>query len=179
MILSSRETDSIDAKNLGGAPMTDFLKQGMTIPSYMAYPKFLLKKRNLSETEKLIYVLLLDRARLSMINEGWTDKRGRVYVNYTIQTLATDCKRGEVTVKTALRKLESNGLITRENQGIGVPSRIYVRVETEKCSSGRAENNNLPDRKAAANKRTDSNSNESLVRPGRRAIYDCNEDESL
>lgn len=54
----------------GGERMTVKLRKGSQIPAYMAYPRFLLTM-DISETAKLVYVLLLDRARLSMKNEGW------------------------------------------------------------------------------------------------------------
>ena len=45
--------------------MMKYLRRSSMLPPYMAYPRFLLTM-NLSETAKLVYVLLLDRARLSM-----------------------------------------------------------------------------------------------------------------
>ena len=56
--------------------MTMKLRKDSQIPAYMAYPRFLLTA-DLSETAKLVYVLLLDRARLSMKNEGWCWARGQ------------------------------------------------------------------------------------------------------
>ncbi|MCD8014250.1 MAG: replication initiator protein A, partial [Lachnospiraceae bacterium] len=41
----------------------------------MIFPRFLLDS-DLSETTKLLYMLLLDRARLSMKNDGWADAQG-------------------------------------------------------------------------------------------------------
>ena len=42
--------------------MTVKLRKDSQIPAYMAYPRFLLTM-DISETAKLVYVLLLDRAR--------------------------------------------------------------------------------------------------------------------
>ena len=47
--------------------MAQFLKSDSNLPPYMAYPRFLLDV-DISETAKLVYMLLLDRARLSMKN---------------------------------------------------------------------------------------------------------------
>jgi len=55
--------------------MTQFLQRDSPIPRFFAYPKFLLTL-DLSETAKIIYVLLLDRARLSMKKEDWQDEHG-------------------------------------------------------------------------------------------------------
>ena len=78
--------------------MTQYLKFDSRLPPYMAYPRFLLKV-DISETAKLVYMLLLDRARLSMKNEDWQDEKGRVFVRYTISDLARDIGKGETTVK--------------------------------------------------------------------------------
>ena len=45
--------------------MTQFLTQDGPIPPYMAFPRFLLDKDGLNETAKILYTILLDRARLS------------------------------------------------------------------------------------------------------------------
>ena len=94
--------------------MTQFLTCNSYIPPYMAYPKFLLKL-NISETAKLVYMLLLDRARLSMKNGDWQDEMGRVFVLYTIPNLAKDIGKGETTVKKALNQLVRHDLIYKED----------------------------------------------------------------
>ena len=80
------------------------LHKDSQIPAYMAYPRFLLAM-DISETTKLIYVLLLDRARLSMKNEGWADEQGHVFIYYTIADLASASGKSEMTVKNALTAL--------------------------------------------------------------------------
>ena len=105
--------------------MTQFLKWDSRLPPYMAYPRFLLKV-DISETAKLVYMLLLDRARLSMKNEDWQDNLGRVFVLYTIPNLAKDIGKGETTVKKALNQLVRQDLISKESQGAGLPNKIYV-----------------------------------------------------
>ena len=106
--------------------MTVKLRKDSQIPAYMAYPRFLLTM-DISETAKLVYVLLLDRARLSMKNEGWEDEQGHVFIYYTIADLASASGKSEMTVKN---------LISRKRQGAGLPSKIYVKVQTENCPTG-------------------------------------------
>ena len=113
--------------------MTMKLHKDSQIPAYMAYPRFLLTM-DISETAKMIYVLLLDRARLSMKNEGWEDEQGHVFIYYMIADLAKSSGKSEMTVKNALAVLERQGLISRKRQGAGLPSKIYVQVQTEKLS---------------------------------------------
>ena len=119
--------------------MTQFLQRDCPLPQFFAYPKFLLNL-NISETAKMIYVLLLDRARLSMKKEDWQDEHGRVFVRYTIQSLAKAIGKCEMTVKNALKALEQQGLIYRQRQGAGIPSRIFVKVQTENCPTRGVEN---------------------------------------
>ena len=68
--------------------MTQFLTQDSLIPPYMAFPRFLLDKKGLSETAKILYTILLDRARLSQKNDGWTDEQGHVFILFPIKNLA-------------------------------------------------------------------------------------------
>ena len=112
--------------------MTQFLQRDSPIPLFFAYPKFLLTL-DLSETAKMIYMLLLDRARLSMQKDDWQDEHGRVFIHYTIQSLAIAIHKSEMTVKNALKALEQQGLIYRQRQGAGMPSKIFVKVQTENC----------------------------------------------
>ena len=58
--------------------MTDFLTADTSLPSYMMFPRFLLDME-INETAKMLYMILLDRARLSQKNEGWSDTNGHVF----------------------------------------------------------------------------------------------------
>ena len=53
--------------------IADYMTAETIVPSYLPYPRFLLKM-DLSQTAKLLYALLLDRSTLSQKN-GWTDDR--------------------------------------------------------------------------------------------------------
>ena len=118
--------------------MIQFLTCNSYIPPYMAYPRFLMNV-DISETAKLVYMLLLDRARVSMKNEDWQDESGRVFVRYTIPDLARDIGKGETTVKKALKQLVRQDLICKESQGAGLPNKIYVKIRTENSPTGQAE----------------------------------------
>lgn len=113
-----------------------FYSRGASLPPFMAYPRFLLECE-LSETAKLVYIILLDRAKLSGKNDGWTDEQGRVFLYYTIHGLAEAIHRSDMTVKTALAALERSDLITRKRQGIGRPNRIYVKLPVAQSLSER------------------------------------------
>ena len=116
--------------------MKQFLKNDSHLPPYMAYPRFLLDV-DITETAKLVYMLLLDRARMSMKNKDWQDEMGRVFVLYTIPNLAKDIGKGETTVKKALNQLFKQGLILKQSLGPGQPNKIYVKIRTENSPPGR------------------------------------------
>ena len=157
--------------------MTQYLKCDSYIPPYMAYPRFLLDV-DISETAKLVYMLLLDRARMSMKNKDWQDEIGRVFVLYTIPALAKDIGKGETTVKKALNQLVQQDLIWKQSQGAGRPNKIYVKIpaensptgQTEKCLTGRA----FFDPKAGRKVPPNNNKRNKYIRN-----YDCKEGESL
>ena len=116
-----------------------FLYPNTGLPPFLMYPRFLLE-RELSDTARLVYILLLDRARLSQTNPQWQDETGRVFVYYTIPQLAETAGRGQTGVKAGLRQLEEAGLIFRKRQGMGNPSRIYIRIPSENRPTIRSEN---------------------------------------
>ena len=105
--------------------MTQFLTPDCPLPPYLAFPRFLLDKTNLNETAKILYTILLDRARLSQKNDGWTDEQSHVFIFYPIKKLAETMHKSEMSIKTALTALETEELIVR------YPNRIYVKVPPE------------------------------------------------
>lgn len=116
-----------------------FLYSNTGLPPFLMYPRFLMET-DLSDTARLVYILLLDRARLSQNSLQWQDETGRVFVYYTIPHLAEAAGRGLTGVKAALRQLEEAGLIFRKRQGMGNPSRIYIRIPSENRPTIRSEN---------------------------------------
>ena len=122
--------------------MTHYLHPNSNIPEYMAFLKFLLEKTSLNETAKIVYMILLNHARLSQKNDGWTDERGHIYIYYPIKDIAAVIHKSEMSIKTALSALERDKLIYRQHQGVGKANRIFVKIpverkpsvkETEKC----------------------------------------------
>ena len=89
----------------------EFLTGDSLIPPYLAFPRFLLERTDLNETAKILYVLLLDRARLSQKNEGWTDEENRVFLYFPIRDLAAVMHKSAMSIKTALSALEKGGLL--------------------------------------------------------------------
>lgn len=110
--------------------MTTFLTANSTLSPYMAFPSFLLDC-DFSETTKLLYMVLLNRARLSQKNDGWIDKKGHVFSYFTIEDMAATLRKSQTTIKTSLNALEQADLICRARQGAGNPNRIYVKVPAD------------------------------------------------
>ena len=152
--------------------MTQFLTQNSLIPPYMAFPRFLLDKDGLSETAKILYTILLDRARLSQKNDGWTDEQGHVFILYPIKNLAETMHKSEMSIKTALTALEKENLIFRKRQGAGFPNRIYVKYppeyltqtdrnlsvrQTENCPTDRKKTVSVTDRKLSGSNKEKNN----------------------
>ena len=103
-----------------------FLKTDSKLGNYMAYPKFL-NELPLNDTAKHIYVLLLNRARLSM-KEGWADQEGNVFVLYSLSNLAKDSGKTTRTVKHVLNRLQEANLILREQRIPGKTRKIYIKT---------------------------------------------------
>lgn len=106
-----------------------YLTAGTTLPQFIPYPKFLFRME-LTQTAKLLYALLLDRAMLSQAN-GWIDESGRIYLVFPIEKLAEVLDKSPMTVKNALNELDSAGLLERKRQGFSTPNRLYVKYPPE------------------------------------------------
>ena len=113
------------------------------LPPFLVYPRFLLNV-DISDTAKLAYILLLNRAQVSRKNKNWTNGDGYVYVHYTIKAMAEAIRRCEMTVKTAYSDLEKAGLIRRERQGKNHPNRIYVRIPEQTVNCPQDGETNVP-----------------------------------
>ena len=86
--------------------------------------------RGLSSDAKLLYGLLLDRMGLSARN-GWYDDQNRVFIYYTLEEIGMDLNCGHDKATKLLRELDTEtgiGLIERVKQGLGKPTRIYVKA---------------------------------------------------
>ena len=103
-----------------GRPM----KVGTHLPTYIPIPNFLVDF-NISQTAKLVYGMLLNRTTLSQKN-NMVDEDGDVYVIYTIEHLARDLGRSEMTIKNAERELVEAGLLRKRRNGYRRANDLYV-----------------------------------------------------
>jgi DNA-binding transcriptional ArsR family regulator len=162
--------------------MTHYLTADSRMQPYLMFPRFLMELE-IPDTAKLLYILLLDRARVSQRTPGWADEHGRIFVLYPINELASALHRGESAVKAALSALEDAKLISRQRQGIGKPSRIYVRLPDDGKPTMRQSENRLTDRRNSGSQtggNPSTNKNKRIITTDTNyRDYDCGEDESL
>ena len=110
-----------------------YLTQETPLPQYYQFPEFLLKAP-VSQTAKILYMVLYDRARLSQRN-NWTDEVGRIYLIFPIIELAAKTGRSVSAVKAGLNELLAANLLEKMRCGFGSPNRLYVKVPSENSPS--------------------------------------------
>ena len=142
------------------------------IPPYLELPRFVLDM-DINETGKILYTLLLDRARLSQINPAWKDEEDHVFIIFLIRSIAERMHKSEMTIKATLSALEKGGFIHRISQGIGRPNRIYVKlpadrklspVQTENCPPDGKKTVPAADRKLSGNNNYSNNTMNNIIR---------------
>ena len=98
----------------------------------------------LSDPDLFCFVpgILLDRMSLSVKNE-WFDKKGRVFIIFTIEDVKRTLRCADNKATRLLRELEKFGLIERKRRGQGKPCLVYVKnfsAESSKESVKNREN---------------------------------------
>lgn len=98
--------------------------------AFYQIPKFLItddKFAGISMEAKVLYSLMLDRAALSVKN-GWLDEDGKVFIYYKLDKIMVDMHCANQKATKMLKELEAKvGLIERQKQGQGKPTKIYVK----------------------------------------------------
>ena len=102
------------------------MKEESIMSPYFQFPVFLMELP-LSQTARITYMILYDRARLSQKN-GWVDEEGRVYFVFPIKEICKNIGRGESAIKQALNDLEMAGLLVRKRGGFANANRLYLRI---------------------------------------------------
>ena len=115
--------------------------------AFYQIPKTLItdyKFAGISMEAKVLYLLMLDRAALSAKNE-WLDEDGKVFIYYTLEKIMEDIHCDNQKATKMLKELESKaGLIERQKQGQGKPTKIYVKdFATDLHGNGEEKRKNL------------------------------------
>lgn len=82
-------------------------------------------KEKLSDTAKIMYGILCERLNSSLAN-GWWDEQKRVYVMYSLDTLAKILNKSKDTIIACKKELQENGLLEIQSTGAGKADRIFL-----------------------------------------------------
>ena len=124
-----------------------FYGQAGELFSFFRIPKALFQERrfqDLSTDAKTLYGILLDRMSLSVKNE-WFDKKGRVFIIFTIEDVKRTLRCADNKATRLLRELEEFGLIERKHRGQGKPCLVYVKNFSAESSKERVKNRDNDD----------------------------------
>ena len=124
-----------------------FYGQAGGLFSFFRIPKALFQEQqfqNLSTDAKTLYGILLDRMSLSVKNE-WFDKKGRVFIIFTIEDVKRTLRCSDNKATRLLRELEEFGLIERKRRGQGKPCLVYVKNFSSESSKESVKNRDNDD----------------------------------
>ena len=124
-----------------------FYGQAGELFSFYRIPKALFQEsrfQNLSTDAKTLYGILLDRMSLSVKNE-WFDKKGRVFIIFTIEDVKRTLRCADNKATRLLRELEEFGLIERKRRGQGKPCLVYVKNFSSESSKESVKNRDNDD----------------------------------
>ena len=124
-----------------------FYGQAGELFSFFRIPKALFQEQrfqNLSTDAKTLYGILLDRMSLSVKNE-WFDKKGRVFIIFTIEDVKRTLRCADNKATRMLRELEGFGLIERKRRGQGKPCLVYVKNFSAESSKESVKNRDNDD----------------------------------
>ena len=124
-----------------------FYGQAEELFSFFRIPKALFQEQrfqDLSTDAKTLYGILLDRMSLSVRNE-WFDKKGRVFIIFTIEDVKRTLRCADNKATRLLRELEEFGLIERKRRGQGKPCLVYVKNFSAESSKESVKNRDNDD----------------------------------
>ena len=111
----------------------EFLNKTSRINNYSVIPNGIYEM-NISSTAMILYAKLLNRAQLSVIND-YLDEKGRAYVLYTLDDLATELHRSVSSIKTNMNELVAAGLVEKRRCDKGRANMIFVKVPVSSIAS--------------------------------------------
>ncbi len=124
-----------------------FYGQAGELFSFFRIPKALFQEQrfqDLSTDAQTLYGILLDRMSLSVKNE-WFDKKGRVFIIFTIEDVKRTLRCADNKATRLLRELEKFGLIERKRRGQGKPCLVYVKNFSAESSKESVKNRDNDD----------------------------------
>lgn len=82
-------------------------------------------KEKLSDTAKIMYSILCEKLNSSLAN-GWWDEQKRVYVMYSLDTLAEILNKSKDTIIACKKELQENELLEVQSMGPGRSDRFFL-----------------------------------------------------
>ena len=92
---------------------------------YYQFPKWLFTL-DISSDSKLLYMLLLDRYKLSLKN-NFIDENNRVYIFYSRDSVEKELNISHPTCINLFKQLKTIGLLEEKKQGRGKANIIYLK----------------------------------------------------
>ena len=106
-----------------------FTRQTIVSNTYYQMPRFLtageFAGNNISNNARILYILLLDRHRLSVKN-GWFDDNGEVYIYFKREEMESQLGLSERTIAKVIQELKDFFLVEEKQQGLNKPNKIYL-----------------------------------------------------
>lgn len=134
------------------------------IPKELYHPQF----KELSDSARLLYGLLLDRISLSRKN-NWIDENNRIYIIFTRQELEEHTYIGNQKAIKLFKELIKFNLLEEKRQGLNKPNLLYVKQivisgtceshTTKKCDNGISKHVKVTHQKIPKSHTTKNNKN--------------------
>jgi len=106
-----------------------FTRQVVITNTFLQMPRFLtageFAGNKLSNNARVLYTLLFDRHRISLLNE-WFDENGEVYIYFKREEMESQLGLSERTVSKVMQELKDLFLVEEKKQGMNRPNKIYL-----------------------------------------------------
>ena len=97
---------------------------------FSPFPTFLWNYE-LSAEAMLLYMLMVDRAQMSMDGDKWQEEDGSIFVYFKRSEVMRRLRVRQNKATDIFHELETAGLIRREFQGRNQPAKIYITMPME------------------------------------------------
>jgi hypothetical protein len=106
-----------------------YTRQTIVSNTFYQTPRFLLAGEfagnKISNNARILYMLLLDRHRISVKND-WFDDNGEVYIFFKREEMEAQLGLSERTIAKVVQELKDFFLVEEKQQGLNKPNKIYL-----------------------------------------------------
>ena len=104
------------------------IRSGTKLKTFIKIPDFVIQDDRLSNNDRMLYGILLDRTMHLAQSANWIDRDGYMYTFYTYDLAAANMSISQKSVGVCLNRLEEYGYIHRKKNGIKRPTKIYPLI---------------------------------------------------